>query len=182
MLSCVSRSFYSRAPSVHQHCHFRALHGNFLWVCFPQGDKIHQSLGKITRHTTARRNRLVQRYDTRACILQTQTKYLDQKHDSYQVNVAITDRQLLGYVWFCGSHHFFLFLLTVAHFNAERLFTIKGFFYFFLYNLWTVFFMLEIMHTENCMDSHLWERNLPVMLLVFSFPGLFTPLLLWLAF
>lgn len=58
------------------------------------------------------------------------TKYLDQRHDSYRVNVAVTDGQLLGYVWFGDSHHSFLILLTVAHLSAPWFCTTEVYFLF----------------------------------------------------
>lgn len=183
MLSCVSRSFYSHAPSVYQHCHFRALHWNFLWVCFPQGDKIYQGLGKITEGTQPHAGTgscnagppvpgRCRRNDT-PC----------QERESRPANVAGAGGSwaMLHPVTAILS---FLILLPVAHFNTLWFSATEGFFYSYLLQPLNSF-LRACSHAHRQLHgftSLFWELHLPVILLIFSFPGLFTPLLLWLAF
>lgn len=56
----------------------------------------------------------------------------------------------------------------------------KGFFLFF--SIQSLNSFLHAHRELHGFMSLFWELNLPVILLIFSFPGLFTPLLLWLAF
>lgn len=97
LLSCSSSSSALSFPSATL---------KFSMGFFPQGDKIYQGLGKITKDTQLHTGiGCVTLRDL--CLCTADAKTLDQQHDSYQINVPVTSGQLLGYAWLCDSHHLF---------------------------------------------------------------------------
>jgi len=183
--SAVPRARFAHllTPSVHQHCHFQAPRWNLLRVCFSTRWQNTSRLGwSPQRRRPAGRRGLVERCVTRACARQTPTSACDQGQAAarrrwlrplgspWGVFDPGTATLSFPVLWDCSSPQHAVILYH------------WGFFPILIYTT------LEQLHACNQAPKKLhgftplcWELHLPMILLMFSIPVPFTPLLLWLA-
>lgn len=143
MLSSVSRSFYSRAPSVHQRCHSQHSTGIFYGFVFHTVTKSIKAWVKSPDHTRVR----ARVSWGRPCPADT---IAWPEPDSVQVAAAIPDGPCPGGVCLWGSHRVFSHPAACSTLEHAAVLCCGG---GFLCNPWSVLFMPAIARTENCVDS-----------------------------